>query len=157
MLLVDHARVTLIEKQVGGGDFAVELLEVRPSHLFQKSTLLNPYSCQKSNVPERIFLASRILFLSTVSMSSAATFIRSLVEGKSPNIIELIGNKLDLLSRAILSGAKFSREAMTDLLKFTFNLLLHYPKVRVHHSQFWRFSSLHRPSLLTTLILMKLK
>ncbi|KAI1788919.1 guanine nucleotide exchange factor [Ganoderma leucocontextum] len=110
LLLVDHARVTLIEKQVGGGDFAVELLE-------------------KSTVPERIFLASRILFLSTVSMSSAATFIRSLVEAKSPSIIELIGNKLDLLSRAILSGAKFSREAMTDLLKFTFNLLLHYPKL----------------------------
>lgn len=63
-------------------------------------------------------------------MYQAGPFIRSLVEGKSPNVIETIGSKLDLLSRAILTGTKFAREAMTDLLKFTFNLLLHYPKVR---------------------------
>ncbi len=31
MLLVDRARVTFIDKQVGGGEFAVELLEVRIS------------------------------------------------------------------------------------------------------------------------------
>ena len=30
LLLVDQARATLIDKQVGGGDFAVELLEVSP-------------------------------------------------------------------------------------------------------------------------------
>jgi hypothetical protein len=36
---------------------------------------------------------------------------------------------LDLLTVAILSGTKMAREAMSDLLKFTFNLLLHYPKV----------------------------
>ncbi|EJF63137.1 hypothetical protein DICSQDRAFT_146110 [Dichomitus squalens LYAD-421 SS1] len=110
MLLVDQARATLVDKQVGGGDFAVELLE-------------------KSTVPERIFLASRILFLSTVSTVHAGTFIRSLVETKSPSITEVIGSKLDLLTRAILSGTKLAREAMTDLLKFTFNLLLHYPKL----------------------------
>ncbi|RPD62146.1 hypothetical protein L227DRAFT_523828 [Lentinus tigrinus ALCF2SS1-6] len=110
MLLVDRARVTFIDKQVGGGDFAVELLE-------------------KTTTPERIFLASRILFLSTVSQFQAGTFIRSLVESKSPSITEVIGKQLDLLSRAILSGTKLAREAMTDLLKFTFNLLLHYPKL----------------------------
>ncbi|RDX44696.1 hypothetical protein OH76DRAFT_1042641 [Lentinus brumalis] len=110
MLLVDRARVTFIDKQVGGGEFAVELLE-------------------KTTVPERIFLASRILFLSTVSQHQAATFIKSLVESKSPSITEVIGKQLDLLTRNILSGTKLAREAMTDLLKFTFNLLLHYPKL----------------------------
>ncbi|KAI0751663.1 guanine nucleotide exchange factor [Daedaleopsis nitida] len=110
MLLIDHARATFVDKQVGGSDFAVELLE-------------------KTTVPERVFLASRILFLSTVSISQSGILIKSMVEGKSPNITEVIGNKLDLLSRAILAGTKFAREAMTDLLKFTFNLLLHYPKL----------------------------
>ncbi|KAI8984908.1 guanine nucleotide exchange factor [Trametes punicea] len=114
MLLVDQARNTFIEKQVAGGDFALELLE-------------------KSSAPERIFLASRLLFLSTVSMYHAGEFIKSLVEAKPSahpgNITEIIGTKLDVLTRGILTGAKFSREAMTDLLKFSFNLLLHYPKL----------------------------
>ncbi|KAI0366244.1 hypothetical protein BV20DRAFT_1124446 [Pilatotrama ljubarskyi] len=114
MLLVEGARTTFIQKQVGGGDFALELLE-------------------KSGIPERIFLASRLLFLSTVSMLSAGDFIKSLVEAKPPghpgNITEIVGSKLEVLTKAILSSAKFAREAMTDLLKFTFNLLLHYPKL----------------------------
>ncbi|KAI0829238.1 guanine nucleotide exchange factor [Trametes gibbosa] len=114
MLLVDQARTAFIQKQVGGGDFALELLE-------------------KSNAPERIFLASRLLFLSTVSEFSASDFIKSLVETKPPghpaNVPEMIGGKLDALTRAILIGSKFAREAMTDLLKFAFNLLLHYPKL----------------------------
>ncbi|KAH9843641.1 guanine nucleotide exchange factor [Rhodofomes roseus] len=113
MLLISHARETFIQSDVGGGDAAVELLE-------------------KTTNAERIFLASRILFLSTVSMASA-NFIRALVETKPPghpgNIIEIIGTKLDILSRNIQTSAKLSREAMTDLLKFTFNLLLHYPKI----------------------------
>lgn len=66
-------------------------------------------------------------------MLSAGDFIRSLVEAKPPghpaNVIEIIGTKLDVLTKGILTGTKFAREAMTDLLKFTFNLLLHYPKV----------------------------
>lgn len=45
--------------------------------------------------------------------------------------MEIIGAKLDLLNTCILGGVKMSREAMTDLLKFTFNLLVHYPKVRL--------------------------
>ncbi|KAI0706917.1 guanine nucleotide exchange factor [Cerioporus squamosus] len=110
MLLVDQARVTFVDKQVGGGEFAVELLE-------------------KTTNPERIFLASRILFLSTVSQFQAGTLIKSIVESKSPSITEVIGKQLDLLTRAILTGTKLAREAMTDLLKFTFNLLLHYPKL----------------------------
>jgi hypothetical protein len=49
--------------------------------------------------------------------------------GNGGSIIEIIGAKLDFLTIGILSGAKLAREAMTDLLKFTFNILLHYPKV----------------------------
>ncbi|RPD56809.1 hypothetical protein L226DRAFT_574158 [Lentinus tigrinus ALCF2SS1-7] len=109
-LLVDRAHVTFINKQVSGGDFAVELLE-------------------KTTTPERIFLVPRILFLSTVSRFQASTFIRSLVESKSPCITEVIGKQVDLLSRAILSGTKLACEAMTDLSNFTFHLLLHYPKL----------------------------
>ncbi|OCH86040.1 hypothetical protein OBBRIDRAFT_797587 [Obba rivulosa] len=114
LLLVDSARATFVQKEVGGADFAVELLE-------------------KSTTPERLFLASRLLFLSTVSISASGDFIRSLVESRPPghsgNIIEIIAGKLDVLSRSIQGSMKLSREAMTDLLKFTFNLLLHYPKI----------------------------
>ncbi|KAI0643590.1 guanine nucleotide exchange factor [Trametes meyenii] len=114
MLLVDQARITFIGKQVGGGEFALDLLE-------------------KSGNPERIFLASRVLFLSTVSIMFAGDYIRSIVEAKPSghpgNITEVIGAKLDVLTKAILAGTKFGREAMTDLLKFTFNLSLHYPKL----------------------------
>ncbi|EMD31814.1 hypothetical protein CERSUDRAFT_162619 [Gelatoporia subvermispora B] len=114
LLLVGDARQTFVQKEVGGADFAVDLLE-------------------KSTAPERLFLASRLLFLSTVSISASGDFIRSLVEAKPPghsgNVIEIIGSKLDLLSRSIQGSMKLAREAMTDLLKFTFNLLLHYPKI----------------------------
>ena len=68
-----------------------------------------------------------------MSQFQAGTFIKSLVGSKSPSITDVIGKQLDLLSRAILSGTKLAREAMTDLLKFTFNLLLHYPKVRARN------------------------
>ena len=133
MLLVDQARSTFVDKAVGGGDFAVELLDVRdpaslPSQAFIPTNL--PSLLQRTTSPERIFLASRILFLSTVSMHAAGALIKSIVEAKYPSITDVIGSKLDMLSRAILSGTKFAREAMTDLLKFTFNLLLHYPRVR---------------------------
>ena len=45
------------------------------------------------------------------------------------SVIDILGSKLDLLIASIRSGAPMAREAMTDLLKFVFNLLLHYPKV----------------------------
>lgn len=91
---------------------------------------------QKSTSPDYLFLASRILFLCTASSAHAASFIISLVEDKpSPSsgrmltIIDIIASRLDLLTTSILGGIKMSREAMTDLLKFTFNLLAHYPKL----------------------------
>ncbi|KAI0938907.1 hypothetical protein AcV5_000476 [Taiwanofungus camphoratus] len=114
MLLITSARDIFTGKEVGGGEAAVELLE-------------------KSTHPERIFLASRILFLATVSVASSAEFIKTVVEAKPPghssNIVEIIGTKLENLTRSVLGSAKLAREAMIDLLKFTFNLLLHYPKI----------------------------
>jgi hypothetical protein len=88
-------------------------------------------AAQKSTTPDQIFLASRILFLCTVSSASGA-FIQSLVEnkhGSSGTAVDIIGAKLDILTNSILSGTRMGREAMTDTLKLTFNLLVHYPKV----------------------------
>ncbi|OSX60623.1 hypothetical protein POSPLADRAFT_1148456 [Postia placenta MAD-698-R-SB12] len=114
LLLISGARDTFVRKDVGGGEAIIELFE-------------------KATYPERIFLASRILFLCTVSMASSSSYIKTLVEAKPQghpgNIVEVIGVKLDSLSKSIMSSARLSREAMTDLLKFTFNLLLHYPKI----------------------------
>ena len=78
-------------------------------------------------IPDQIFILSRILFLCT---ASGPSFIQTLVEEKyhGRTVVEIIGGKLDSLTVAILSGTKMAREAMSDLLKFTFNLLLHYPK-----------------------------
>jgi hypothetical protein len=113
MLLVDGAREVWIRNDVGGRSASVDLLE-------------------KSSQPDRIFLASRILFLSTVSSSTAGSYICSLIESKTPHsksMVDVIGAKLDILRLSILAGTKMAREAMTDLLKFVFNLLLHYPKL----------------------------
>ncbi|KAI0052651.1 hypothetical protein FA95DRAFT_1601694 [Auriscalpium vulgare] len=114
LLLVETSRQTLLEKDVNGGEVAMQLLE-------------------KSTLPDHVFLASRILFLCTASSFSASAFIISLVENKPPgrhlNAIEIIGSRLDSLTGSILGGMKMAREAMTDLLKFTFNILAHYPKL----------------------------
>ena len=110
LLLIEGARVTFIEKDVSGGEQCITLLE-------------------KSSTPDQIFIISRILLLATVIQSS---FLTSLVDEKrhGKNIVDTIEAKLDSLTTAILSGTKMSREATTDLLKFTFNILMHYPKVR---------------------------
>ncbi|EGO01490.1 hypothetical protein SERLA73DRAFT_166046 [Serpula lacrymans var. lacrymans S7.3] len=119
LLLSESSRVTWISKDIGGGEASVEMLE-------------------RSSGAEELFLASRILFLCTASASSSAKFIQDLVETKRPGngtIIDIIGTKIDVLLNSILFGAKMSREAMTDLLKFTFNLLVHYPKTVECESQ----------------------
>jgi hypothetical protein len=88
-------------------------------------------SSQKSTSLDQIFLASRILFLCTASESLSGHFICSIVEGQhhGRTIVEIIKEKLDALIVQVLAQREMSSEAMTDLLKFTFNLLLHYPKV----------------------------
>ncbi|KAH7924845.1 hypothetical protein BV22DRAFT_1090227 [Leucogyrophana mollusca] len=116
LLLNEAARAVWTSSEINGGMACVDML-------------------QRSTSPERIFLASRILFLCTASAYSSRSFIESLVEDKremttgSETIIDIIGAKLDDLTNSTLAGAKMSREAMTDLLKFVFNLLVHYPKL----------------------------
>ncbi|KAJ3937158.1 MAG: guanine nucleotide exchange factor [Lentinula lateritia] len=109
LLLFDHARQTLISKEVGGGDVCVSMLD-------------------KATTPEQIFTLARILFFLTVSRSA---FIQSLIEEKRQgrNIVDIIAAKLDATMVSILAGTKFARDAMTDLLKIAFNILLHYPKM----------------------------
>ncbi|EEB96756.1 hypothetical protein MPER_04056, partial [Moniliophthora perniciosa FA553] len=111
MLLFDEARASFISKEVPGGETVVAMLN-------------------KATRPDQIFTLSRILFLATASRSS---FILSLVEEKhhGRTIIEIISNKLDLTMGSLLAGHKSAKEAMTDLLKFTFNILFLYPKARL--------------------------
>lgn len=109
LLLIERARTTFIEKAVSGGHRCLGMLG-------------------KANGPDEIFVLSRILFLCTASGTS---YIESIVEEKHHGctVVEIIAAKLDSLTVAIQSGTKTAREAMTDLLKFTFNLLLYYPKL----------------------------
>ncbi|KAG5732249.1 Synembryn-A [Termitomyces sp. T112] len=109
LFLVEKARSTILEKEVDGGVLALSMLE-------------------KTTIPDHIFVLSRILFLITVPGPS---FIKNLVEDKynGHNAIEIISSKLDLLTVGILTGKKMAREAMSDILKFTFNVLLYYPKM----------------------------
>ncbi|EIW82043.1 hypothetical protein CONPUDRAFT_136611 [Coniophora puteana RWD-64-598 SS2] len=116
LLLVEAARMTWISEDVEGGETCVELLQTKTS-------------------PEAIFLISRILFLCTASSHSSGVFITKLVENKrstphgTGTIVDIIEVKLDDLLNDILAGTPMAREAMMDLLKFIFNLLLHYPKI----------------------------
>ncbi|KAG6885488.1 hypothetical protein C0993_001095 [Termitomyces sp. T159_Od127] len=109
LFLIEKARSTILEERVDGGVLTISMLE-------------------KTTLPDHIFVLSRILFLVTVS---GPPFIRKLVEDKynGHTAIEIIGSKLDLLTVGILAGRKMAREAMTDILKFTFNILLYYPKM----------------------------
>ncbi|KAF7318027.1 hypothetical protein HMN09_00310000 [Mycena chlorophos] len=104
LLLFDQARSIFVRKDVNGGEACIDLL-------------------QKSTIPDQIFILSRILFLSTVHPSS---FITVLVEDK--HVVDIVSIKLDLLVSSLLVGTKMSKEAMVDVLKFTFNILMHYPK-----------------------------
>ncbi|KAJ4490042.1 guanine nucleotide exchange factor [Lentinula aciculospora] len=111
LLLFDHARATFISTEVGGGETSISMLD-------------------KATDPEQIFTVSRILFVLTVSRSS---FIQTIVEDKrhGRTIVDTIVTKLDAIMVSILAGTKFAREAMEDLLKLAFNILLHYPKMIV--------------------------
>jgi hypothetical protein len=64
---------------------------------------------------------------------TAGPFIVSIVErkpsGRAHSLVEIIGLRLESLVPALLSGTRMAREAIVDLLKFTFNILTHYPKV----------------------------
>ncbi|RDB19581.1 Synembryn-A [Hypsizygus marmoreus] len=109
LLLIEPARSTFVQKEVDGGRITLTMLE-------------------KTSSPDHIFILSRILFLCT---ASGPPYIQTLVEEKhhGRTIAEIISVKLDILTVGILAGTKMAKEAMSDLLKLTFNLLLHYPKM----------------------------
>jgi hypothetical protein len=44
-------------------------------------------------------------------------------------IVDIMGQRYDSLMGSLLSGQTMAKEAMVDLLKFTFNLLLQYPRM----------------------------
>lgn len=79
---------------------------------------------QQTTNLDSIFLTSRILFLVTVSESS---FIPRLVE--ELRIVDILGQKCDLLMTSLLSGHAMAKDAMVDLLKFIFNILWRYPRM----------------------------
>ncbi|KAL0949114.1 hypothetical protein HGRIS_009201 [Hohenbuehelia grisea] len=116
LLLAETSRTRWISAEVGGGDASVLLLD-------------------KATSPVDIFLASRILFLSTVFVASpsSADFLKRLVETKFSNatgtIIDIITTKVDILISAMQTALPMARDALTDLLKLAFNLLMHYPKL----------------------------
>ncbi|KAG2130462.1 guanine nucleotide exchange factor [Suillus bovinus] len=123
LLLSEPARTTLLSQEIDGGNICIDLL-------------------QKSATPENTFLSSRILFLCTASPHQSASFIESIVETKHAHfprngtIIDVIALKLDDLISSMQAGIKMSRDAMTDLLKLTFNLLVHYPKLVPSESKY---------------------
>jgi hypothetical protein len=111
---------------------------------------------QKSSSPDVVFIASRILFLCTASSATAGSFIVSLVErkpsGRAHTLVEILGLRLESLTTALLSGTRMAREAMVDLLKFAFNVLTHYPKVRFVSFSFFLSSSLPSSSTVRELL-----
>lgn len=44
-------------------------------------------------------------------------------------IVDIVGQKLDSLMWSLLSGQAMAKDAMVDILKFSFNLLLQYPRM----------------------------
>ncbi|KAJ8595062.1 hypothetical protein M405DRAFT_783763 [Rhizopogon salebrosus TDB-379] len=114
LLLSEVARTRLLSEEVDGGNICVDIL-------------------QKSSAPEHIFLVSRILFLCTASRHQSASFLQSIVETQRTHfpgggtIVDVIALKFENLTASMQAGVYMSRDAMTDLLKLTFNLLVHYP------------------------------
>ncbi|EEB95318.1 hypothetical protein MPER_05726, partial [Moniliophthora perniciosa FA553] len=109
LLLFDKSRALFISEEVGGGEICVKVLN-------------------ECTHPDQMFVLARILFFATVSPS---LFVISLVEEEheGQNISSIIGSKLDLMLVELSKDVKMAKEAIADLLKLTFNILLHYPKL----------------------------
>ncbi|KAF5322717.1 hypothetical protein D9619_000863 [Psilocybe cf. subviscida] len=115
LLLIEGARSTFTSKEVNGGEICISMLE-------------------KTSSPDQIFILSRTLFLSTASSSPVIeTMVDAKYNGRS--LVDILGAKLDSMIPAIRASAPTSKEAMIDLLKFTFNILLHYPKITESETQ----------------------
>lgn len=114
LLLIPDSRSVFVTKEVGGGPAVLGMLERETS-------------------PDLVFVTSRLLFLSTASSVTAGDFIKGLVEGKvsknGQNVIDILAQKLDVLLSLVVLGTPMAREAMSEMLKFGFNLLCFYPRI----------------------------
>ncbi|KAG8836242.1 hypothetical protein FRC17_008978 [Serendipita sp. 399] len=109
LLLVESGRDTWIE--VGGGQLCIKCLQ-------------DP----KTN-EEFCFLHARILFLVTLKQ---CPFLKATVEdGKT---VEAIAERCNVLIDAVNTGKAFAKDALTDVLKFVFNLMLQYPRMMENES-----------------------
>ncbi|KAL0569968.1 hypothetical protein V5O48_011986 [Marasmius crinis-equi] len=111
MLLFENGRSALISEEVKGGEICVRLLK-------------------DATTSDEIFIISRILFFATVSPSP---FIIQLVEEEheGQSISDIVSAKMEVALAKFLKNTKatMGQEAIADLLKFSFNLLLRYPKM----------------------------
>ncbi|KAF9263754.1 hypothetical protein L218DRAFT_901416 [Marasmius fiardii PR-910] len=111
MLLFEGGRSTFLTEEVNGGEICMQMLN-------------------KATTSDEIFILSRILFFATVSQSP---FVIWLVEEKHDgrSISQIIEEKVTMVLARYLKNTKanLAQEAIADLLKFTFNLLLYYPKM----------------------------
>ncbi|KIY52575.1 hypothetical protein FISHEDRAFT_34994 [Fistulina hepatica ATCC 64428] len=105
LLLVDAARRTFVNAPVRGGDVVVVMFE-------------------SAVVPDQIFILSRILFLATVT---APDYIVTLVRER--HIFDIVKPKFESLTSDVMLNIPMAREAMADMLKFIFNILMHFPKM----------------------------
>ncbi|KAG9051997.1 hypothetical protein FS842_010649 [Serendipita sp. 407] len=104
LLLVESGRDTWIE--VGGGQMCLQRLQ------------------DPKTTEEFCFLHARILFLVTLKQ---CPFLKSTVEdGKT---VEAIAERCETLIEANVMGRPFAKDALTDVLKFIFNLMLQYPRM----------------------------
>lgn len=108
--------------------------------LYHHLKLCTEEDLQKAATPDQIFTLCRIMFLATASPSA---LILSLVEDKrhGRTIIDVLAMKMDMMMASLLADKTFARDAVSELLKFAFNILHHYPEVcpragifELHHS-----------------------
>ncbi|KAH6915266.1 guanine nucleotide exchange factor [Coprinopsis sp. MPI-PUGE-AT-0042] len=109
LLLIESARHRFLEPTVNGPDVLIPMLD-------------------KASSPDQIFILARVLFLAG---ASGSTRIVNLVETKynSKYLIDIIAAKVDALIVPVQSSTPMAKDAMTDILKLAFYILVHYPKL----------------------------
>ncbi|KZO93777.1 hypothetical protein CALVIDRAFT_539689 [Calocera viscosa TUFC12733] len=104
LLLVPSAREEWIA--IGGADACIDIIE------------------RDSYGPETYFPAARIVFLITVARTP---YILKMVD--QYRIMDTLSRRLESIFENFPISATWTREAMTDLLKITFNMTLQYPRI----------------------------
>jgi len=55
--------------------------------------------------------------------------VQGRVSKNGQNVVDILAPKLDVLLSSIVVGTPMAREAMSEMLKFGFNVLCFYPRV----------------------------